>query len=120
MKNVILAALISLGLGAGVHAASLSMNEAELPSGTDMEACKEAGRAAIARVGLRPAGESPASVFGEGEDGLIAAIYCLPDRGIAMIGIAGESNDATRQMLAALLAQFRQTKAALPTPRRNG
>lgn len=94
-------------LGGAAGAASLSMNEVELAAGTDLATCKQAGKQAIVGVGLRSAGESPASVFGEGADGLIAAVYCLPHRGIAMIGIAGNSSDATRPVLAALISALK-------------
>lgn len=104
MRKVLSAAAVTVALSAGVAAAaSLSMNEVVLADGTDMATCKQMGVAALANVGLQPAGSSPASVFGEGADGLIAAVYCLPDRGIAMIGIAGGSSAATRPVLNALL-----------------
>lgn len=104
MHHCIAGLLIMMFSWTAAGAASLSMNEVELAPGTELAACKQAGKQAIARVGLREAGESPASVFGEGADGLIAAVYCLPHRGIAMIGIAGNSSQATRPVLAALLA----------------
>ena len=109
MRRLLGAATIALLPALPVGAASISMNETVLAAGTDLETCKAAGREAIAQVGLRPAGESAASVFGEGADGLIAAIYCLPDRGIAMIGIAGNTSEATRPVLAALLAAMQGT-----------
>ena len=105
MRKLLLGGAMALGLSTGgAMAAALGMNEAVLADGTDMDTCKQMGVAAIAKAGLKPAGSSPASVFGEGADGLIAAVYCLPDRGIAMIGVAGDSSKATRPVLAALLA----------------
>ena len=105
MRTWFIGTALAVGMTAmGAGAASLSMNEVVLADGTDLATCKQIGAAAIANVGLQPAGDSPASVFGQGADGLIAAIYCLPDRGIAMIGIAGASSEATRPVLAALLA----------------
>ena len=104
MRKFLLTGAMALSLSiSGAGAASLSMNEAVLADGTDMEMCKQMGVAAIAKAGLKPAGSSPASVFGEGPGGLIAAVYCLPDRGIAMVGVAGDSSKATRPVLAALL-----------------
>lgn len=104
MRRTCLAALAAIFIGGGANAASISMNEVVLTEGTDLAACKQAGRAALTQIGLRDAGEAPKAVFGEGADGLIAAIYCLPERGIAMIGIAGTKSEATRPVLAALLA----------------
>ena len=103
-KSLITAAALSAGLATGARAASLSMNEVVLADGTDLATCKASAAAAVAKVGLQAAGQSPGSVFGEGADGLIAAIYCLPQHGIAMIAIAGNSSEATRPVLAALLA----------------
>ena len=107
MKRWIIGPSLAALVGSAAVAASISMNEVALADGTDMTACKAQGQAAIAAVGLTDAGSSPASVFGEGADGLIAAIYCLPDKGIAMIGIAGNSSEATRPVLAALLAAMK-------------
>lgn len=107
MRGFLTALALTVMYGTGAAAVSLSMNEVELAAGTDLAACKQMGRDAFRRTGLLDAGESPASVFGEGADGLIAAVYCLPHRGIAMIGIAGASPMATRPVLAALLAAMK-------------
>ena len=103
MKHWLLGPVLAASFGMAAAGAALSMNEVDLAAGTDMAACKAAGKRAIAKVGLADAGASAASVFGEGADGLIAAVYCLPDKGIAMIGIAGNTSEATRPVLAALI-----------------
>jgi hypothetical protein len=107
MRRACLAAAFAALLPAVAPATSISMNEVVLPQGATLETCKAAARDAVSRAGLAPLPEAPASVFGEGQSGLIAAIYCLPDRGIAMIGVAAESNDATRATLFALMQAMR-------------
>ena len=111
-RKFILAAATAAALGGApllAHAASLSMNEVELAEGTDMEACMAAARVAIRGSGLKPEDEAPAATFGSTPNGLIAAVYCLPDRGIAMIGVAGNSSAETRPVLGVLL-QLMSTK----------
>ena len=84
-------------------AVAMSMNEVELASGTSVAACKAAGRTALMRAGLEALPEAPVSVFGSGGDGLLATIYCLPHRGIAIVAVAGPEQAVTRATLGQLL-----------------
>lgn len=90
-------------LAAPALATGISMNEVELRAGATVEDCKAAGRAAISQAGLRALPESPASVFGATSTDELVAIYCLPQRGIAVIGVAGTDNQLTRPILNRLM-----------------
>lgn len=85
-------------------ATGLSMNEAPLAPGTTLEQCKAAGKTAIEQAGLKALPESPLSVFGTGDPDVLAAIYCLPERGTAIVAVAGTDNQFTKPVLAKLLA----------------
>jgi hypothetical protein len=80
------------------------MNEVELRAGATIDDCKAAGRAAISQAGLQAIPESPASVFGATPNNELIAIYCLPQRGIAIIAVAGTDNQLTRPILNRLMA----------------
>lgn len=107
MHRSIAASLLALSLGAFAapsHATGLSMNEVELPAGATIETCKTTARTAIRDAGLdAPLPEAPASVFGTTKSNELAVIYCLPQHGIAMIGVAGADNRITRPILVKLL-----------------
>jgi len=107
---------VTIGLGLAVllgsisapaWATGISMNEVELRAGATVEDCKTAGRAAISQAGLRALPDSPASVFGATSTEELAAIYCLPQRGIAVIGVAGADNQRTRPILNRLMELWR-------------
>lgn len=103
LRTVLPAAAAFAALATGAQAASISMNEVALKPGTDVRACKALGRTAIAGAGLRQLGSSALSVFGETKDHTIAAVYCLPARGIAVIGVSGKTSRDTRPVLRTLL-----------------
>lgn len=92
--------ILMTALDAPAGATGLSMNEVALPSGATLDDCKATGRAALQQAGLRGMPESPASVFASSADNDLAAIYCLPQRGIA---IAGPDNQSTRPILGKLV-----------------
>ena len=102
MRIVLLAALVAV-IAAPAFATGLSMNEVALAPGTTMEQCKAQGRAALAKAGLGAMPESPASVFAGGKNGELAAVYCMPQRGIAIVGVAGSDNALTRPILFAVM-----------------
>ncbi len=89
-------------------ATGLSMNEVVLAPGTTMDQCKAQGTAALAKAGLTAMPASPASVFGGGKNGELAAVYCLPARGIAMVGVAGSDNALTRPILFAVMGAMQK------------
>lgn len=89
-------------------ATGLSMNEVELTPGTTMDQCKAQGRAALTKAGMTAMPESPASVFGGGKTGELAAVYCMPARGIAMVGVAGSDNALTRPILFAVMGAMKR------------
>lgn len=95
--------ILMTALDAPAGAIGLSMNEVALPSGATLDDCKATGRAALQQAGLRGMPESPASVFASSADNDLAAIYCLPQRGIAIIAIAGPDNQSTRPILGKLV-----------------
>lgn len=104
-NNVILGAAAACLLAASpALATGLSMNEAPLAAGTTLDQCKAAGKQAIEAAGLKAIPESPLSVFGTGDPDLLAAVYCLPERGTAIVAVAGTDNQYTRPVLAKLLA----------------
>ncbi len=97
----VLAATLSAPAAAG--AASLSMNPVDLPPGADLEWCKAMGRAAIAKAELRALPEAEISVFGTGPNGILASFMCLPDRGVAVVAIAGDTSSETGPLLRRIL-----------------
>jgi hypothetical protein len=99
----LLLAVALASVGAPASATGLSMNEVELRAGATIDDCKTAGRAAIAQAGLRAMPDSPASVFGSTPSNELIAIYCLPQRGIAIIAVAGSDNQITRPILNRLM-----------------
>lgn len=106
MHRPIAACLLALSLGTVAlpcHATGLSMNEVELRPGATLDECKSLGRMAIKDAGLTAIPESPASVFGATPSNELAVIYCLPQRGIAIVGVAGGDNQVTRPILLKLL-----------------
>lgn len=100
------AALAVMAAAADAGATALSMNEAPLRAGATVEQCKTAGKAALQQAGLRLLPDSPASVFGVNDQDVLAAVYCLPARGIAMVAVAGPDSQNTRPILNALLRQL--------------
>jgi len=103
-KFALSAAAALLFASAPAWATGLSMNEAPLAAGTTLDQCKAAGKKAISEAGLKAVPESPLSVFGMADPDILAAIYCLPERGIAVVAVAGTDNQFTRPVLAKLLA----------------
>lgn len=102
------AAILGLGMVfawsvAPAGAAGLSMNEVELRAGATLDECRALGRAAIAQAGLAAMPEAPSSVFGTTPSNELATIYCLPQRGIAIIAVAGSDNALTRPILGRLM-----------------
>ncbi len=104
------AALLTAALLAApaANATGLSVNESPLAEGTTVEQCKAAGRAALDGAGLTALPDSPVSVYGAGANDVLAAIYCLPARGIAVVAIAGPDNALTRPLLNDLLQRLSQ------------
>jgi hypothetical protein len=100
--GVILAGALAT-FAAPASATGLSMNEVELRAGATLDDCKAAGRAAIAQAGLQAMPEAPLSVFGSTPNNELIAIYCLPQRGIAIIAVAGSDNQITRPILNRLM-----------------
>lgn len=103
MKIAAIAALLAVLGATAASAAALSMNESPLAAGATLEDCKSAARDAIARAELRVIPDSELSVFGAGPNGLLAAIYCLPERGTSIVAVAGESSSETGPMLRRIL-----------------
>jgi hypothetical protein len=102
--SMVLGLAIPLGfLPAPVLATGLSMNEVPLRTGATLDECRAAGRTAISQAGLQAMPDAPASVFGLTSGNELAAIYCLPQRGIAIIAVAGTDNQLTRPILARLI-----------------
>jgi hypothetical protein len=101
-SGLVLAAALA-GFAAPASATGLSMNEVELRAGATIDDCKAAGRAAISQAGLNAMPDSPAAVFGSTASNELVAIYCLPQRGIAVIGVAGADNAQTRPILNRLM-----------------
>ena len=104
LNKLVLSATAALLFAGPAWATGLSMNEAPLAAGTTLDQCKAAGKKAISEAGLKAGPESPLSVFGMADPDILAAIYCLPDRGIAVVAVAGTDNQYTRPVLAKLLA----------------
>ena len=103
------AAAIALAFAiTSAFATGLSMNEVALATGTTLDQCKAQGTAALAKAGLTAMPASAASVFGSGKNGELAAVYCLPARGIAMVGVAGSDNALTRPVLFAVMAAMQK------------
>jgi hypothetical protein len=99
-----LALAVSLAcFSAPTFATGLSMNEVELRAGATIDDCKTAAHAAITQAGLSAMPDSPASVFGATANNELIAIYCLPQRGIAIIAVAGSDNALTRPILNRLM-----------------
>jgi len=103
-----LSMVLSLGtllalLTVPVQATGLSMNEVPLRSGATLDECRASGRTAISQAGLQAMPDAPASVFGMTSGNELAAIYCLPQHGIAVIAVAGADNQLTRPILARLI-----------------
>lgn len=102
-----LAAVLGFGLvlafPGAVGATGISMNEVELRAGATLDGCRALGRAVIAQAGLAAMPDAPASVFGTTPSNELATIYCLPQRGIAIIAVAGSDNKLTRPILARLM-----------------
>lgn len=103
MRKIIVALALASAI-APAFATGLSMNEVVLAAGTTLDQCKAQGTVALAKAGLTAMPASAASVFGGGKNGELAAVYCLPARGIAMVGVAGSDNALTRPILFAVMA----------------
>lgn len=89
--------------GGPARATGLSMNEVELGPGATLDECRAHGRNTIAQAGLAAMPDAPASAFGTTPSNELAAIYCLPQRGIAIIAVAGSDNALTRPLLGRLV-----------------
>jgi hypothetical protein len=103
LANALILAASLASFSAPAMATGLSMNEVELRAGASIDDCKAAGRAAISQAGLQAMPDSPASVFGATPTNELIAIYCLPQRGIAIIAVAGGDNAQTRPILNRLM-----------------
>ena len=95
---------------AQAFAAALSMNHIPLADGADMNTCKAMARAAVDAASLRPLAESEVGVIGGGPNGLVATVYCMPEHGVAMVAVAGDSRQETRPVLFQMLGALSQAQ----------
>ena len=110
IRTLVLAGATSLAVQGSASAASMSMNWIDLGTIPNVDACIAAGENTFLRNGLTILSRSTNAAWGENlrQDELYT-IYCIMDRGIAVITGAGDDLDAVDGMVTRLIDSFGQT-----------
>lgn len=108
MKTLLAAAAVAAALvpGSALAQAALSLNH--IVHGLPHATCMQRAGNVMRESGLQPLPNTSQAVWGETPDRrVLAAIYCLPTRDVAVFSIAGGSLDQTRPQLENLLRLWR-------------
>ncbi len=107
IRAAVLAGVAVLAWQAPASAVSMSMNWIELGSITNLDACVAAGEATLRSNGLTVLDRTASAAWGEHpvQDELYA-VYCVIDRGIAVITGAGADIDSVDTMVTRVVDGF--------------
>ena len=101
MKRVLAtAAFAAIGLTAGTASAvSTSINYMDLPPGMDLQTCLNRGDAALSATGLSPLSRTSSAAWAETyEADALFIVYCIMDRGIAVVSASAEQAQRSDEM----------------------
>lgn len=101
MKRVLAAAAFAtFGLTAGTaNAVSTSINYLILETGMDLQTCLNRGDAALSATGLSPLSRTSSAAWAETyEADALFIVYCIMDRGIAVVSASAEQAERSDEM----------------------
>ena len=95
-----LAVLAAVGLAsASTGAVSTSINYVDLAPGTDLQTCLNQGEGALSASGLAILDRTASAAWAESwEADALFMVYCIVERGIAVVSASAEQGDRSEEM----------------------
>lgn len=92
--------MAAFGLSAGsAGAVSTSINYVDLPGNMDLQACLSRGDAALSATGLSPLSRTSSAAWAETyETDALFIVYCIMDRGIAVVSASADQAQRSDEM----------------------